>query len=113
MDWSIPRDQWVARLKEFTNRNAGRRTVMEEDAPAMGAQEMEHDFPLRGVSYDHRDGRIDIMLGDMASTDRHVTRTIDEPLSVDLLRGPDGRDQALRIRHHQDAQTVLRLLRNG
>jgi hypothetical protein len=87
--------------------------VLEEDSPTLGAQTEQHDYPLRGVAFDPRDGRIEIMMGDMASTERHITRTIDLPKSVDLLLGPDGRDDALRIRHHDDAQTVLRLIRNG
>jgi hypothetical protein len=111
MDRTIPRAEWASSLKQFTDRNAGRKTSLEEDAPGLGAQSEAQDYPLRGVSFDPRDGRIEIMLGDMASTERHITRAISAPQSVDLLFGPDGRDQALRIRHHDDAQTVLRLKR--
>jgi len=110
MDRTIPREEWARRLQQFTDRNAGRITTLEEDAPGFGAQREEYDYPLRGVAFDPRDGRIEIMLGDMASTERHLTRAISAPQSVDLLRGPDGRDQALRIRHDNDAQTVLRLI---
>ncbi len=112
MDRTIPRDQWVASLKEFTARNAGRRTTLEVDSQDLGAQREESDYPLRGVSYDPRDNRIAIMLGDMATVDRRLTRTISAPSGVDLLLSADGHDQALRIRHAGDGQTVLRLIRD-
>lgn len=113
MDRTIPRDRWVAALKEFTERNAGRRTALEEDAPDYGAQPEEAGYPLRGISFDPRDGRIEIMLGDQFSVDRHLTRAISGPQGIDLVRDERGRDAALRIRHDADGQTVLRILHNG
>lgn len=110
MDRKIPRDEWVISLKEFTERNAGRRTLLEEDATDLGAQPEERGYPLRGVSFDPRDDRVEIMLGDQASVDRHLTRTVPGPRSIDVLRDPEGRDTALRIAHDAGAQTVLRIL---
>lgn len=109
MDRGIDKSEWAAELHAFTTRNAGRRTSLEEDAVEMGAQLAERDYPLRGVAYDRRDDRIEIMLGDQASVDRHVTHVVASPESVDLLRRADGRDEALRIRHDAGAQTILRL----
>lgn len=110
MDQHIPRGEWVAGLKRFTDRNAGRRTVLEEDAPDLGAQSEERNYPLRGVAFDPRDDRVAIMLGELASVDRHLTHSIGRPLTIDLLQDSLGRDAALRITHGGDGQTVLRLL---
>lgn len=110
MERAFSKEEWVRALKAFTERNAGRRTALEEDAAEIGAQMEEENYPLRGVAYDHRDDRIEIMLGDQASVDRHLTHTLASPEEVDVLRLPDGRDAALRIRHDGGAQTVLRLL---
>ena len=112
MSHRIPRDEWASMLKEFTNRNAGRRVTLEVDGEAFGAQSEGRDYPLRGVAFDPRDGRVEIMLGDQASVDRDVTRAIADPLDIDLLRGPDGRDQALRV-SEDGVQTVLRFERGG
>ncbi len=110
MDRNIPRDEWVATLKQFTDRNAGRRTLLEEDARDLGAQAEERNYPLRGVAFDPRDGRVMIMLGDQFSVERHLTHSIVGPRAIDLLRDPQGRDTALRITHDTDGQTVLRIL---
>lgn len=99
---------WAAMLSEFTNRNAGRRTTLEVDAPEYGAQSEEIDYPLWGVTFDRRDGRIQIMLGEQGSVDQHLTRSIDEPQRIDVL-ADHGRDRALRI-VHADGQTLLRFL---
>jgi hypothetical protein len=109
MEERIAKTDWVRGLKAFTERNAGRRTSLEEDAVERGAQLAEHDYPLRGVTYDPKDDRVEIMLGDQGSVDRHLTHVVVAPESVDLTRTTDGRDSALRIRHDGGAQTVLRL----
>lgn len=98
---------WSAGLRAFTNRNAGRRTVLSEDAPGTGSQEEESDYPLWGVSWDPRDGRIQIMLGEQGSVEKHLTRTIGSVRTIELLRDDVGRDEGLRVTH-ADGQTLLR-----
>ncbi len=100
--------RWADELREFTNRNAGRRTVLEVDGPDYGAQKEEFDYPFRGVAFDARDGRVQIMLGDQASVEHHLTHSIQDPTKIDILRD-GGRDKALRV-VHGDAQTVLRFI---
>jgi hypothetical protein len=109
MDRTIPRDEWVEGLRQFTHRNAGRRTLMEVDGPEIGAQAAGTDYPLRGIAFDPRDGRVEIMLGDMATVERRITHTIQGAAAIDLLRSDDGHDRALRIAH-DGAQTVLRFV---
>jgi hypothetical protein len=102
-------NDWQHRLQTFTERNAGRRTLLEVDGPDIGAQPAEHDYPLRGVAFDPRDGRISIMLGPQADVEHHLTHSIEDPESVDVMTDEAGRDRALRVRHG-DGQTLLRLL---
>jgi hypothetical protein len=106
-DW-IAIESWARALAEFTRRNAGRRTVLEEDGLEIGAQQAEHDQVLRGVAFDPRDGRVDIMLGEQASLE-HLTRSVDHPREIGILRDGMGRDRALRI-GHDTGQTLLRLV---
>lgn len=101
---------WAARLQAFTHRNAGRRTVLEEEDPA-GTARGGTDYPLWGVSWDPRDGRIQIMMGEQGSVEEHVTRTIPAASGIELERGPDGRDQALRI-IHDGGRTLLRFVKD-
>jgi hypothetical protein len=98
---------WSATLKEFTNRNAGRRTVLEIDSIDIGAQEEEQDYPLKGVTFDPRDQRVQIMVGEEGSVERHLTHSIGNPERIDVLRRADGRDEALRIVHGNGSQTLL------
>lgn len=100
-------EDWAATLRDFTNRNAGRRTVLEIDSMEIGAQEEEQDYPLKGVTYDPRDRRVQIMVGEEGSVSQHLTHSIGDPEQIDVLRRPDGRDQALRIVHSNGSQTLL------
>jgi hypothetical protein len=106
MDAKIPRHDWASVLQEFTNRNAGRRTVLEIDGVEVGAQTAS-DYPLRGIAYDPRDDRIEIMLGEQGRVDWRLTHSVQEPTSIDVLQTANGRAQALRIAH-AGAQTLLR-----
>ena len=109
MDRELAEREWASALKRFTNRNAGRRVTLEVTGAEIGAQEGERDFPLRGVAYDRRDGRIEIMLGEQADVEHRLTHTVAAPLRIDVLTTEDGRDRALRV-VADDSQTVLRFL---
>jgi hypothetical protein len=107
MDRTFERGEWVGTLKEFTERNAGRVTILEVDGVEFGAQEEESGLPLRGIAFDPRDGRVEIMLGEQADTATHLTRTVERPERIDVTADERGRDRALRI-VHEGGQTVLR-----
>jgi Family of unknown function (DUF5335) len=94
-------------LQAFTGQNAGRWVVLEEDGEEIGAQE-EAAGPLRGVAYDSRDGRVEIMLGEQHTVERHLTRTVPSPQRIDLVADEAGRDAALRI-EHDGGQTLIRI----
>jgi hypothetical protein len=100
---------WIRELQQFTNRNAGRRTVLEIDDADVGAQEEERGYPLRGVAYDPQDDRVEIMLGDQATVERRLTHSVEDVTDIDILRGKDGRDLALRV-VHGGTQTLLKLI---
>jgi len=106
----VPRPEWMPRLDEFTRRNIGRRAMLEVDDPELGAQAQERDYPLMGASYDPHDRRIQLMLGDLGFVDRHLTRSIGDVRSVDVLTSAAGRDLALRIAHGA-GQSVLTFTR--
>lgn len=101
---------WAQRLEEFTKRNTGRRATLEVDDPELGAQAQEIDYPLLGVSYDHRDARVEIMLGELGYGGRHFTRSIGDVTSIDVLQDDQARDVALRVQHGA-GQTLLTLTR--
>ena len=100
--------RWAEELSAFTKRNAGRRGSLEVDDPDYGLLIQEHGYPLLGVAYDHHDKRVEIMLGDLEGTRRHLTRGISNVRSVDVLRDAGGRDRVLRVAHGR-GQTLLTL----
>ncbi len=106
---SLQRPDWTAQLDEFTRRNLGRRGVLEVDDPELGAQAQEHDYPLLGASYDHHDGRVELMFGELGDVQRHLTRSIGSVSAIDVLTNERGRDIALRIAHGA-GQTLLTFL---
>lgn len=102
--------EWAERLEEFTRRNVSRAATLEVIDPEIGAQVEEHGLPFMGASYDPRDGRVQIMLGDGASPGRHLTRTIAAVKALQVLRDRKGRDLVLRVAHGR-GQTLLTLER--
>jgi hypothetical protein len=102
------KERWPALLHDFTNRNAGRRGWLENDDPEFGAQIQEVDYPLRGVAYDPRDDRVEIMFGDQGSTDQHLTHSITAAVAIEVRTAEAGRGETLRI-VHDDAQTLIHL----
>lgn len=107
MTQQIPRSDWAAELQSFTDRNAGRITLLEEFDRELGPLDVERDYPLRGVSYDRRDDRIDIMLGDRYEPSRHYTHAIGDVLFVGRVSDGNGADQSLRILRRDGRETVL------
>lgn len=106
---TVPPEHWAKHLQRFTDRNASRRTTIEIDQADIGAQDLESDYPLRGISYDDRDGRIEIMLGDLGDVASHMTHSIAQASELTIVAGSDGRDELLRI-VHPGGQTLLRVL---
>jgi hypothetical protein len=84
-------------LEKFSARNDGRRVKLEVDDPELGAQVQQAGFSLLGVTYDHHDKRIDVMLGDPQNRTRHLTRSIPGADDVSIAAGPGGPERTLRI----------------
>ncbi len=57
----LPEAEWAAELDLFSEANAGRRAMLEVDDADLGAQAQEYDYPFRGATFDHNDGRISLM----------------------------------------------------
>jgi nucleotide-binding universal stress UspA family protein len=97
---------WPAQLRQFTQKNSGRRASLEVDGTDVGAVIQVAGLPFLGADYDHRDQRVEILLGDFAGSDRHFTRSIPNPDAVSVLRGSDAKDNALCITY-AGGQTLL------
>lgn len=106
---TIPRERWAARLDRFTERNAGRRAVLEVDGEDIGAQRVI-DSPLWGVTYDAPSGHVEMLFGDFGEGRSHLTHAIAGVSDIEILTGPDDRDTVLRI-GHEGGQTLLHLPR--
>ncbi|MGK2963536.1 MAG: universal stress protein, partial [Gemmatimonadaceae bacterium] len=97
--------EWSGAMKAFTARNAGRVCTLEIDDPEIGALVEARSYPLRGVDYDHRDGRLTITVGDSTGTERHLTRSVPAPDSISIL-SVGGKDTAMSVAHGA-GQTLL------
>ncbi|HYC51209.1 MAG TPA: universal stress protein [Gemmatimonadaceae bacterium] len=100
--------EWSERLEDFTRRNASRTATLEVIDPDLGAQVEQKGFPFVGASFDPRDGRVQIMMGEFAPRGRHLTRSISGVTAVQVLRDRAGRDMLLRVAHGR-GQTLLTL----
>jgi nucleotide-binding universal stress UspA family protein len=106
----ISRNEWAKTLQEFTRRNMVRPTSVEVDDLELGAQAQEHDYPFLGASYDAHDECVQVMLGDLASFGRHLTRSIAGVDEIEMMTDERGIDVALRIAHGA-GQTLLTFTR--
>ena len=100
---------WATQLAAFTQRNRGRRTVVEIDDPTLGAQVLERGYMLIGAAYDPRDRRVELMLGEKDPALRRVTRSMSAVDTITVAADSRGRDIGLRIRH-DGGQTLLTFL---
>lgn len=91
------RAEWPRMIREFSRRNLGRPTRLEIDDPEVGAQWRALDFTLRGVAYEPRFRRVEILLGDGGGPLDHLTHSIEGVSDVSVQAGGDGRDGTLRI----------------
>ena len=100
--------EWAERLEEFSRRNVGRVATLEVIDPDLGAQIEEVGMPFAGASFDPRDARVQLMLGN--DRHAHLSRYIPGVTAVQLLRDRTGRDRILRVAHGR-GQTLLTLER--
>jgi len=107
----IEQSEWVAYLKEFSERNAGRPTRLETFGE-LGAQEEEQGLPLAGISVEINGAdapRVEIMIGGLTAGDmRHLTHTVPRVNRIMRKLGADGREEALELEDSDGTQTLLR-----
>ena len=90
-------EQWDTELRQFVQRNQERRTRLEIDDPAFGAQVQESGLSLVGATYDPRARRVELMFGGHGSGDAHFTRTMGRVKRVAVSTGPRHVESALFI----------------
>jgi nucleotide-binding universal stress UspA family protein len=101
---------WVRLLDDFSRANTGRRTTLEVTGPELEHQECGKNFLLRGVDFDPRTNRLEIMLGRSGTVDGHLTHSLPNPIEVGVERREDGKALALRVRLPQ-GEAILRIHR--
>lgn len=104
-DVTRPAD-WGPALDAFTKRNAGRRVRIDVDDPEIGAQTQEHGYALLGVTYDHHDRRVEIMVGDATNRMHHLTRSIAGADDVAFYAADGQQERAMRVARGR-GQTIV------
>ena len=108
MDTNIPPSDWSRRLREFSARNACRRTTWEHEPFA--DREVGADAPagpFLGASYDPWEGRIRIMFGDATGVPYYRTNAISDATDLAIVTDATGRETAMRIKR-PSGEVVLR-----
>jgi nucleotide-binding universal stress UspA family protein len=100
--------EWDAELRAFVLRNRDRRTALEVDDPAIGAQVQESGLALVGATYDPRDHHVALMF-DGARDGAHLTRNLAHVHSVAVTSDPRDVDRALYI-ESANGSTLLTFL---
>lgn len=95
---------WAETLRSFNARNLSRSMDLEILTVALGAQAEVRGMTLNGVAYDHHDGRVQVMLG--AGGLSHITHSIDDVTSIDMLTADKPSQDVLRITN-KDGESIL------
>ncbi|MEO8620909.1 MAG: universal stress protein [bacterium] len=90
-------EEWARELEELARRNQHRRTSLEIDDRAIGAQIQESGYSLTGATYDPHDRAIELMFARPGRGDEHLTRSIANVRNVATTCNGDDVDTALCI----------------
>jgi nucleotide-binding universal stress UspA family protein len=96
---TLARANYDSDLAAFTQRNAGRRCLVEIDETDIGAQVLGHEMLLSGATFDHHDGSVSLMFGTSTLKGLHLTHHIAGVTEIDLSTNGGGQDQVLRVAH--------------
>src|SRR5688572_7334640 len=109
MDMTIPPSDWSRRLREFSARNACRRTSLELREPLADREPKEAApaGPFLGASYDAWEGRIRVMFGDASGVPYYRTNAITDATDLAIVTDAAGRETAMRIKR-PSGEVVLR-----
>lgn len=99
-------NEWADTLDEFTRRNEGQRVSVEVDDPDIGSQLLSRG-PLLGVTYDARDRRVEIMVGDADRIRGHHMHSIPNVDSIAMTADEQSGREALELRHGRGQTLVL------
>lgn len=99
-------EDWAAVLDAFTRRHAGRRSWLEVDDPASGAQLQQRGLTFVGATFDRHDARVALAFLDPAHPTRHLTREIAKVDWIALRAGTAAADEVLCVAHGR-GQTLL------
>jgi len=102
---------WAQELNDFSKLNIGRRTTLELEDPEVGTKECGRNFLLRGIDYDPKRDRVNIMLGRSGTVEGHLTHSLPAPQEIQVLRGEDGRTEGLQLQF-RSGSAVLRIHRD-
>lgn len=98
--------EWAEDLDAFTRRNKGRRAAIEVDDPEIGAQVLGRGG-LVGVTYDHHDQRVEIVVGDAHRARSHLMHSIPNVQSIAMTLDERSGSEALELRHGNGQTLVL------
>lgn len=105
MPATVDRGRWPQLLKEFSRRNAGRRTRLQIDDAEIGAQWSQLELHFRGAAYEPRYVRVELMMSDGSLSD-HLTHSVEAVTQLDVQQDASGRDAVLRL-GYPGGQTLL------
>lgn len=98
----IPRSDWARRLREFTARNACRRTTWERKGRVVDREVRgtpERDAPFLGAAYDPWERDIRVMLADASGVPYVRTNSITDATRLAITTDTRGREIELVIEH--------------
>jgi nucleotide-binding universal stress UspA family protein len=100
--------EWDAELRAFVMRNRDRRTALEVDDPAIGAQVQESGLALVGATFDPHGHQLALMFGG-GRDGVHLTRNLEHVHAIAVTSGPRDVDRALYI-ESEAGSTLLTFL---
>jgi hypothetical protein len=106
---TIPKDEWILFLADFTQRNRGAHARLEIIGNETGYLVETENRPFDGVSADVKDGEDTVWISFGASADDSLAHGVQRVVTLYALRGADGSGEVLAGESRDGSRTVLYL----
>jgi hypothetical protein len=106
---TIPKDEWILFLADFTQRNRGAHARLEIIGNETGYLVETENRPFDGVSADVKDGEETVWISFGASPDDSLAHGVQRVVTLYALRGLDGSGEVLAGESRDGSRTVLYL----
>ena len=110
---TIPREQWITFLENFTRENRGAHARLEVIGTGLGYQVETENKPLQGVSTDVTHGEYNVWITFASTPSEHITHSVPNATVIRTIPPKGSSGAVLNIEARDGSRTLLELSMPG